>query len=108
MRAFEQRLDQHDAWWSNELAQAVEQVEAEEQEAAARAISHGPVESDVEEDGRGGESSGLSTVSSSRFEGLDEIGRRRIATARWWQWGYGHEAMLGVLGIASFLWVIYQ
>jgi hypothetical protein len=31
------------------------------------------------------------------------IGGRGIATARWWQWGYGHKAMLRELGIASFI-----
>jgi hypothetical protein len=79
MRAFEQRLDQHHAWRSARLAEAAEQAEAEEatkQAAAARVISHGPMESDVGEDGSGGESSGLSTVSSSRFEGLDDGWRK--------------------------------
>jgi hypothetical protein len=69
IRAFEQRLEQHDAWWANERAKGIEQAEAEERAAAARVVSQGPIESDVGEDGSRGGSSGLSTVSSSKFEG---------------------------------------
>jgi hypothetical protein len=66
MHVFEQRLEQHDTWQSNLLAEAVERA------AAARVASQNPIDSEVGEDGSGGESSGLSTISSSRFEGLDD------------------------------------
>jgi hypothetical protein len=85
MRAFEQRLEQHDVWQASEHAKAIEQVEAEEWAAAARGVSQGPIESDVGEDGSGGESSGLSTVSSSRFEELDED---------WWKGNSDSEVVI--------------
>jgi hypothetical protein len=70
IQAFEARLDQHDAWWSNHLSDAAERA------AAATVLSYSPIESGAEEDGSGNESSSLSTVSSSRFEGL---------SSKWWR-----------------------
>jgi hypothetical protein len=88
IHAFEQRLDQHSAWQSARLAEAVAQAEAAEQAAAARVISHGPIESNAGEDGSGEESSGLSTVSSSRFGGLSDD---------WWKENGGSEVVAVML-----------
>jgi hypothetical protein len=66
IQAFEARLDQHDTWWSNQLS------EADKRAAAATLLSHGPIESSADENSSGNKSSLLSTVSSSRFEGLDD------------------------------------
>jgi hypothetical protein len=70
IQAFEARLDQHDTWWSNQLSEAAERA------AVVTVLSYGPIESGAEEDGSGNESSSLSTVSSSRFEGLG---------SEWWR-----------------------
>jgi len=70
MQLSEQRMAQHDAWWSNELAKATERA------AAARLLSQRPVDSGGEEDGGENVSSSLSRVSSSRYEGLED---------EWWK-----------------------
>ena len=74
MRAFEQRLKQHKTW------------QAAEQAAAIRAVSQSLIESDVGEDGNGEESSGLSTVSSSKYEGLED---------GWWKENSDSEVVEG-------------
>jgi len=79
IQAFEARLDQHDAWWSNQLSEAAERA------AAATVLSYSPMESSADENGSGNESSSLSTVSSSRFEGLDD---------EWWR-GRGTDGEVG-------------
>jgi septal ring factor EnvC (AmiA/AmiB activator) len=75
IQAFEARLDQHDAWWSNQLSEAAERAAAE-RAVAVTVLSYGPIENSAEEDGSRNESSSLSTVSSSRFDGLD---------SKWWR-----------------------
>jgi hypothetical protein len=75
MQRFEERLDQHNIWWSNEQAEAVRRVEAEEaakQAAAAAVLTQVPAGSSGEEDNSGNETSSLSAVSSSRYEGLED------------------------------------
>ena len=63
MQLFKQRIARHDAWWSNELVKAAERVEAVRQEL---------IESSGEDNGSENNSSSLSTVSSSRCEGLED------------------------------------
>jgi hypothetical protein len=58
----EQRIAQHEAWKSNEITKILEQRGAE-------AVSQKPIRSDGEEEE---EDSILSTVSSARYEGLEE------------------------------------
>jgi hypothetical protein len=75
MHAFEHRLERHDEWWADQIAEAADRAQAEksaEREAAVRVMSQSLVDSDMEGNDSGEESSGLSTVSSSRFEGLDD------------------------------------
>ena len=72
MPASKQLLDQHHARRSNEFVNATKRAEAEEaakQATATRIISHSLVESYMREYGGVGESSRLSTVSSSRLKG---------------------------------------
>jgi hypothetical protein len=70
MQLSEQRMAQHDAWWSNELVKAAERA------AAVGLLSQRPVDSSGEEDGGEDASSSLSRVSSSRYEGLED---------EWWK-----------------------
>ena len=67
MQLLDERLSQHDEWWANEVAKAGERAAA-----AKEHLSQGPIESASEES----DSSSLSTVSSSRYEGLEE---------EWWK-----------------------
>ena len=69
MQLLDERLSQHDEWWANEVAKARERAVAA---AAKEHLSQGPIESAGEES----DSSSLSTVSSSRYKGLEE---------EWWK-----------------------
>jgi hypothetical protein len=71
MQLSEQRIAQHDAWWSNKLNQ-----KRLSRRAAARLLSQRLVDSGGEEDGGENVSSLLSRVSSSRYEGLE---------GEWWK-----------------------
>jgi hypothetical protein len=64
IQLLDERLSRHDEWWANEVAKAGERAAA----AAKEHLSQGPVESASEES----DSSSLSTVSSSRYEGLEK------------------------------------
>jgi hypothetical protein len=67
----EQRLARHEAVWSEEVVRAAERAAVQER-------LSGPRESDSE----GDDSSMLSTVSSSQYEGLEE---------GWWKEGEGNQ-----------------
>jgi hypothetical protein len=64
MQLLDERLSRHDKWWAGEVAKAGERAAV----AAEEHLLQGPIESAGEE----GDSSSLSTVSSSRYEGLEE------------------------------------
>jgi hypothetical protein len=68
MQLLDKRLSRHDEWWAGEVAKARERAAV----AAEEHLSQGPIESAGEES----DSSSLSTVSSSRYEGLEE---------EWWK-----------------------
>jgi hypothetical protein len=67
MQLLDERLSRHDEWWAGEVAKAGERAAV----AAEEHLSQGPIESAGE-----GDSSSISTVSSSRYEGLEE---------EWWK-----------------------
>jgi hypothetical protein len=64
IQLLDERLSRHDEWWAGEVAKAGERAAV----AAEEHLSQGPIESAGEE----GDNSSLSTVSSSRYEGLEE------------------------------------